>query len=59
MRRVYGKLPNSNCPMKQYCANIAGAPDSVAIAGYLENFYYRPERRLEILRKYQDLELII
>jgi hypothetical protein len=59
MRRVYGKLPNSNCPMRQCCANIAGTPDSVAIARYLKNFCYIPERRLEILRKYQDLELII
>lgn len=38
VRRVYGKLPNSNCPMRQCCVNIAGASDSVAIAGYLENF---------------------
>ena len=53
MRRVYGKLPNSNCPMRQCYVNIAGAPDSVAIAEYLKNFCYRPDQREDILRKYQ------
>lgn len=53
MRRVYGKLSNSNCPMRQCCVNMVGAPDSVAIAGYLEKFCYRSERRQDILRKYQ------
>lgn len=45
MRIVVAKMPRSSCPQRQCNVGMVNAPDSEVIAGYLNNFCYRPERR--------------
>ena len=41
---------------KMYCTSYTGSPDSVDVARLVGSFRYTPEKRDEILKKYEDLK---
>ena len=41
---------------KMYCTSYTGSPDSVDVARLVGSFKYTPEKRDEILQKYEDLK---
>lgn len=54
--KVVGYHSREKHKYKKPCVLYTGSPDSVTVAKLMDSFQYTPEKRDEILRKYDDLK---